>query len=93
MKILIPKETNQIEFIDFWSKQYSYTNESLYDSNIGKELTEDRVMKLFEWKNGTPWSAKKLESVKQNYLSDKTIFPYNPNEQLNKSGGAIWRIF
>ena len=55
-------------------------------------------MKLFEWKNGTPLSIKKLESVKQNYVSDKTIFPNNPSEefikeQLNKSGGAIWRIF
>jgi len=28
------------DFIEFWSRQYSYENEALYDDNIGKELTE-----------------------------------------------------
>ncbi len=98
MKILIPKETNQIEFIDFWSKQYNYSNESMYDNNIGKELTEDRILKLFQWKNGTPLSVKKLKSIQDNYLADKTIFPKKPSihfikKELNKPGGAIWRIF
>lgn len=98
MKILISKETNQLEFVDFWSKQYNYSNEHIYDDNIGKELTEERIFKLFQWKNGTPLSALKLKSVKENYLSDSTIFPENPSidfvrKELLKTGGAIWRIF
>jgi len=98
LKILIPKDTNQIEFVDFWSKQYNYSNEYMYDDNIGKELTEERILKLFQWKNGTPLSTKKLQSVKENYLNDSTIFPENPSmnfirEELLKPGGAIWRIF
>jgi len=54
------KNTNQLNFIDFWSKQYKYSNEHLYNENIGKDLTKDRILKLFEWKNGTPLSTKNL---------------------------------
>ena len=61
MKILISKETNQIEFVDFWSKQYTYSNEYMYDDNIGKELTQERILKLFHSKNGTPLSKLKLK--------------------------------
>ncbi len=98
MKIIIEKEVNEIEFLDFWSSQYSYSKEYLYDDNIGKELTEERILKLFEWKNGTPLSALKLTSVKENYIADNTYFPDNPSidfikNELNKSGGTIWRIF
>ena len=98
MKILISKETNQIEFVDFWSKQYNYSNEYMYYDNIGKELTEEQILKLFQWKNGTPLSVLKLKSVRENYLDDTTIFPENPSmdfirKELLKAGGTIWRIF
>jgi hypothetical protein len=98
LKILISKETNQLEFVNFWSKQYNYSNEYIYDDNIGKKLTEERILKLFQWKNGTPLSVLKLKSVKENYIADTTNFPENPSmdfirNELLKAGGTIWRIF
>lgn len=32
-------ESCESDFMDFWSSQYSYPNESLYNENIGKDLT------------------------------------------------------
>jgi len=98
LRILIPQESNFFEFVDFWSQQYNYSKESLYDDNIGKELTEERILELFRWKNGSILSQKKLKSVYDNYINDTTVFPEHPSdeftkEQLMKSGGAIWRIF
>lgn len=98
MKILVPKDTDQFEFIDFWSKQYDYGKEHLYDDNIHEELTDERVLKLFEWKNGTPISGKKMRSIEEHYLADQTIYPKEPSIELIKKildrpGGAIWRIF
>jgi len=98
LKILTYKDTNQLDFIDFWSKQYKYSNEYLYNENIGKDLTKDRILKLFEWKNGTTLSTKKFKSVMENYVNDTTVFPSEPNKdfvkkELHKSGGTIWRIF
>ena len=86
------------EFIVFWSEQYEYTNEHLYDENIGKELTEERIWNLFLWKNGRPLSEKKRKSVRENYINEKITIPSNPSipflkEYLNLPGGAIWRIF
>jgi len=86
------------EFISFWSRQYSYENEHLYDNNIGKELIEDRIWALFRWKNGGPLSEKKRASIKENFINEKVKIPPNLNSTvllsyLNKPGGAIWRIF
>jgi hypothetical protein len=89
---------NKSEFINFWSKQYSFENEHLYDDNIGKELIEDRIWALFRWKNGKPLSGKKRASVKENFINEKIKIPqYLDNTvlstYLNRPGGAIWRIF
>jgi hypothetical protein len=83
------------EFINFWSKQYSYENDHLYDDNIGKELIEDRIWALFKWKNGGPLSKKKQASVKENFINEIPCNLDNVNllTYLNKAGGAIWRIF
>jgi hypothetical protein len=86
------------EFISLWSRQYSYENEHLYDDNIGKELIEDRIWALFQWKNGGPLSKKKQVSVKENFINEKVEIPHNLDNfdlltYLNKPGGAIWRIF
>ena len=86
------------EFIDFWSKQYYFPNEHLYNDNIGKELTEKRIWDLFLWKNGTPLSEKKYSSVKNNFIRETINRPSSHDDfallsYLNKPGGAIWRIF
>jgi hypothetical protein len=84
------------EFIDFWSRKYYYKNEYLYDDNIGKELTVERIWKLFLWKNGRPLSKKKEISVKNNFIDENILIPDSSGfitTYLNRPGGAIWRIF
>lgn len=100
MRLPVFKEelVTKSDFVTFWSGQYSYKNEHLYDDNIGKELTEDRIWALFMWKNGGPLSAKKSTSVKSNFIKDETRIPAKRDEMflgtyLDKPGGAIWRIF
>ena len=81
------------DFMEHWSSKYVYQTEHKYDDNIGKPLTEESRLELFEWKNGSVISAKKLESIDKNYpLSfdgDKAERYLNHRE----SGGAIWNIF
>jgi hypothetical protein len=78
------------EFINFWSKQYSYPKDYLYNDNIGKELIENRIWDLFLWKNGKPLSEKKKLSVINMPSSHNNLALLT---YLNKPGGAIWRIF
>jgi hypothetical protein len=40
------------EFVEVWSAEYRYPNQRLYDENVGKNLTDERVLNLFAWKNG-----------------------------------------
>lgn len=95
----IPKEDSLESFISFWSKQYSYPKEHLYNENINN-LTESGISHLFEWKNGTTLSDLKRVSVKTNFadkLHELNVLPDNTTAKeflahFDK-GGAIWRIF
>lgn len=81
------------DFIEHWSSKYNYPLEHKYDNNIGKPLTHSSRLALFEWKNGSTISKKKLESISQNYPLE---FEGNLKERyLNhkQPGGAIWNIF
>ena len=81
------------DFISHWSEKYKYPLEEKYDNNIGKPLDKVSRLELFEWKNGSVISSKKLESIKNNY---PIVFDGNLEDRyLNhkKSGGAIWNIF
>ena len=85
--------SNIDDFLHHWSSKYEYTTEEKYDDNIGKPLTEKSRLELFEWKNGSILSAKKMQSIENNY---PISFDGNlENRYLNhqKSGGAIWNIF
>ena len=97
-KVLTTKKVPKRDFIDFWNEQYEYKFESLYADNIGKKLTDGRVLDLFKWKNGRNLSKAKIKSVKENYLKSKEELPPSPDIEflrnyLNKPGGAIWRVF
>ena len=86
------------KFIEFWSDQYDYGKEDLYVNNIGKKLTENRIIALFEWKNGMRLSGPKLQSVRKNFIKNSDYLPKKTNidllrKFLNKPGGAIWLIF
>ena len=81
------------QFVNHWASKYFYPSEYRYDSNIGKSLTEKSRLELFEWKNGSSISKKKLASITKNYPLN---FEGNQEQRyLNhkESGGAIWNIF
>ena len=67
MPLLIykPIEATPTQFVDFWSRRYEYADEHLYDNNIGRELTEQRITDLFLWKNGMPLAGKKQVAVRR----------------------------
>jgi hypothetical protein len=70
-----------------------YSEENKYDDNVGKQLTEQTRLELFEWKNGSVIAKKKIESINKNY---PLVFNGNQEDRyLNhkKGGGAIWNIF
>jgi hypothetical protein len=100
MIIYQPLQANQQQFVEFWSFRYEYAEENLYLNNVGKELTEQRILELYRWKNGMPLSNRKLESVYRNFVQRRGELE---DLQLNVSannflahftnGGAIWRIF
>lgn len=100
MHIYQPVEADIGEFVNFWSQRYQYAEEHLYNDNIGHELTEQRILDLFRWKNGTLLSEKKYNSVQQNFVQRREELAQFQNDLnvrgfLDKflEGGAIWRIF
>jgi len=89
-----------LQFVEFWKKRYFYADEHLYTENIGLELTEERILSLFLWKNGTPLSNLKQASVLKNFIERRQELArlqpdINAGDFLHhfKDGGAIWRIF
>ena len=40
------------EFVGFRDRHYSGCDEEFHQQNIGKPLTDERIRKWFEWKNG-----------------------------------------
>src|SRR5262249_20893931 len=44
-------------------------DDDFYEANVGQELSEERVLQWFEWKNGTPLSAPKRNSVLTNFVA------------------------
>jgi hypothetical protein len=85
-------------FVEFWSSRYSAKYEHIYQNDIGKPLTESRLLRLFEWKNGGPIAKHKLNSIHRNYI-EKLPIPPKPNDDdsllrfIRQPGGVIWRIF
>ena len=80
-------------FFAHWASKYDYPSEDKYTQNIGKPLTQASLEQLFEWKNGTPISKAKLNSITKNY---PLTFDGDQRKRYlnhNASGGAIWNIF
>ena len=87
------KLKSEREFVRYWSSKYSYSAEEKYTVNIGKPLTSASLRILFEWKNGSAISTKKVSSICANY---PLVFIGDiPDRYLNhkQAGGAIWNIF
>ncbi len=92
------------EFIDCWHRRYNDSVETLYYDNIDHKYNHERIMLLYEWKNGGKISEDKTKSIKNNYLTkidvSKNIFIKNANNRCNGlhflkelGGGEIWSIF
>lgn len=103
LNTLIPTSTNIQEFINFWSKQYAYTNEKTYYNSITKKIFQlNDIQNLYIWKNGM-----KLSVLKQKYLDTKikaklsiiNTFKANVNIDVEafkkefKGVSAVWKIF
>jgi hypothetical protein len=82
-------------FIEHWYSKYEYPAEETYTDNIDAPPSKERLMALFEWKNGTgeKIAAHKLKSIVNNYpwnLAGDQRARYLDHRQ---AGGAIWNIF
>ena len=80
-------------FLDHWSSKYSLVDEEKYTRNIGRPLTKESLKELFEWKNGSIISEKKMRSIDDNY---PLTFDGDKRDRYldhKKGGGAIWNIF
>lgn len=94
------RSVSKDEFLRFWSLTYRYSADYLYDDNIGRPLTPDRIRALFRWKNGTVLSDDKMASVEENFiLRRKKLKAFKPNFtaeaflDIFDQGGETWRIF
>ena len=81
------------DFLSHWAKSYYYKDEWKYDNNIGKPLTKQSRLELFEWKNGSRSAQKKLDSISRSY--PLTFDGDATKSYLNEkgAGGAIRNIF
>jgi hypothetical protein len=84
--------------VDQWASKYRDPREHLYSESIRRELTPERIEKLFVWKNGGNLSKKKAASVRQHYVAKRTEKPNLATSEtiiefLKGRGGPIWSIF
>lgn len=98
--VLLCKNTNLKNFIDFWSKRYEYSQADIYDARINKKkLNTEDILELYKWKNGGKLSQKKLASVKRiakklNVINKlKSKYDAEIFEEHFKKMTAIWKIF
>ncbi len=96
--VLAVKNVAENDFVEFWSARYPTKNEPAYQANIGKPLTKQRLLILFEWKNNGPIAKQKLASIHRNYIDTRPAPPTLGDLRaietfITQPGGAIWRIF
>lgn len=89
------------EFVDFWSSFYDYLLEGYYTPIIGKKrFSDEDLVKLFEWKNGSKLAQKKkkvltsiiakidqINALKASFCLDTFL------EEFKFVKGAIWKIY
>jgi hypothetical protein len=96
--IVIQTQVDKDEFVRFWSSKYVNPNETLYTDNIGSPLDEDKIFKLFTWKNNNNLSRRKKRTIQEKYIP--LISAEIPSEIdrvkryiQNIRGNAIWNLF
>jgi hypothetical protein len=97
-----PNAASIEEFVSFWSQQYptDHFPDDIYAANIVGHVTCDKILNLFEWKNGRPLSEAKRRSVHENFVDrleevDQLLPDWTAGQFLDRfsRGGAIWRVF
>ncbi len=89
------------DFVQYWAQFVPNSkpgfDEDFYRQNIGKPLTEERIAAWFKWKNRTPLSAAKKQTVHRSFSREERVDNEanvrELEEFLKRPGGAIWRIF
>jgi hypothetical protein len=99
-KLSFEREITLQDFVDFWSAFYDYPKEHLYAERIDKtEFTVDDIHKFYEWKNGTPLSQQKRNSLKNitnklNIINElKKDFNLDIFRREFNAISAIWKIY
>ena len=92
-----PVKADKEAFVEFWSGRYGGYDDEFYEANVGQELTEERILLWFEWKNGRRLSEKKRRSVLDNFVARRSELDqkHSAEELLARytEGGPIFRIF
>jgi len=94
------KDLNQ--FIEYWSKLYSYPLEKLYNERIWKKQFDIAdIQSLFVWKNGMNLSELKQKSLNEKIKPNLKLinrwkldsFDLNSFEESFSNLSAVWKIF
>ncbi|MFD2915835.1 hypothetical protein [Psychroserpens luteus] len=97
------KNDNLNNFINSWSKLYSFSNEAIYSKSIVKEtLTKTDIQNLYKWKNGMKLSVLKQKSLDTKIKVKLTIInTFKKSDSIDieafkiefKKVSAVWKIF
>jgi hypothetical protein len=103
LPIIISKGASLKEFIEYWGRLYSYTNEKLYDDCITKSFFDRHDIELlFVWKNGMKLSQSKQKALEEkiiarlnqiNDLKSKPIMSISEYNSEFRDVSFVWRIF
>ena len=101
MLIFKPSDVSSTQFVQFWRHIYGDDQtEKLYSDNIRQELTDERILKLFEWKNGSRLPRHKEAAVRKNFIQRRgELDQLRPDQKIEDlvayfpDGDVIFRIF
>ena len=96
-----PRAATPAGFIDFWEQYYfdDQYDDKAYDKCIrGRGNEDDRIIKLFTWKNGRKLSRAKEASIRAHFIDGREFPEDGSNEALiaylaRDTGGVIFRVF
>ncbi len=82
------------QFVDYWSKHYSYDSVKAFDSdevinyidelNLGNNLSEQNVKRLLRWKDSRMLTEKILSGPRKGNENKKVLKVIEKREQINK---------
>mgnify|MGYP003667904816 CR=1 FL=1 len=98
------KINDLIDFINSWSKLYSFSNEAIYSKSIVKEtFTKTDIQNLYKWKNGMKLSVLKQKSLDTKIKAKLSVINTlkNDNEididafrkEFRNLQATVWKIF